>query len=282
MRLDVGPITIAVEVPLRQLRVTVAENDSGVTADLVFTGSHDPVTEPRFTRRSGPRLIMDYTRMTQNGRWIGWIGNGDQRITLSADVIGTRDRSWGIRPVGRADSQPAQGGMRQFWWLWTPAHVGDNALFFHSNDDEAGQPWNRRAVLVARDGTAQEFDATKISVTYRPGTRRVDSLSVALNADTHVTMTPRATLFAMSGLGYLHPEWGHGIDHGGAVQTHDSFSTNSIEAGADLLSLHVQVLADVVLTQGGEAQRGVGIIEQMFIGPHGPSGLTGLLDPFAA
>ena len=46
-----------------------------------------------------------------------------------------------------------------------------------------------------------------------------------------------------------------------------------------MLNLHIQAMADAVLTIDGVAHRGVGVVEQLFIGPHAASGLSGLLDP---
>ena len=103
--LTVGPITVTIIEPLEKLGLTVTGNDSPVTAAIQFTARHHPIEEPRFTRRDGPRLMMDYTRLTQNGDWSGTITVDGQDIDI-AGCQGTRDRSWGIRPIGAADSQP--------------------------------------------------------------------------------------------------------------------------------------------------------------------------------
>src|SRR3546814_6514243 len=72
-----------------------------------------------------------------------------ERIAIGTDWTGTRDRSWGIRPVGTSEPQPPpEGNFNQFFWLWTPCNFADRSLFFHSNDDGDGHPWNRRAVIV--------------------------------------------------------------------------------------------------------------------------------------
>ncbi|MFP4004289.1 MAG: hypothetical protein ACLFV8_10975, partial [Alphaproteobacteria bacterium] len=72
-RLDtrVGPISVEVVEPLRALRVRVDDAERGIRAELLFRGRHAAIEEPRFTYRSGPRLVLDYTRMTQNGDWEG-------------------------------------------------------------------------------------------------------------------------------------------------------------------------------------------------------------------
>ena len=44
-------------------------------------------------------------------------------------------------------------------------------------------------------------------------------------------------------------------------------------------NLHVQALSDVTYTDAaGKVRKGRGVLEQLVIGPHGPSGFTGLLD----
>ena len=57
--LQVGPIALTVEEPLQRLRLSVAAPERGVAAELVFAGRAFPIEEPRFTRRIGPRTLLD-------------------------------------------------------------------------------------------------------------------------------------------------------------------------------------------------------------------------------
>ena len=280
--LEVGPIRIEVVKPLEMLRIIVESGDSPVTAELTFTGRHKPVEEPRFTRRQGPRMFMDYTRMTQNGGWSGAIAIGGKRFELDAGAHwGTRDRSWGIRPVGAPDSQPPpMGALPQFFWLWAPLNFADFASFFHSNDDGKGIAWNRRAVLDAIGGRRREFDDPVFQTRYRSGTRRIEEFTAYLCAeqDIEFTLRPTGDEFLMSGLGYTHPEWGHGMDHGDAEQAYDSIEPAKA-APNDRLNLHIQAVVDATLKIGKREYAGRGVLEQLLIGPHAPSGFSGLLDP---
>lgn len=280
-RLDlaVGPISIHIDVPLEQLMVKVTANDGPLAAELRFTGRHFPIEEPRFIRRTGTRLFMDYTRMTQNGHWAGWLSCDGTRIDLDKSWTGTRDRSWGIRPVGAPEPQPPpEGNFNQFFWLWTPCNFTDRSLFFHSNDDGDGNPWNRRAVLIGDDGTELHFDDARFTVDWQSGTRRVAAMRADLGAGRHLTLTPGDQVFAMSGLGYTHPIWGHGIDHGGDALAHDSQSANERRWG-NPLAMHIQARVTAELVDGTATHRGVGMLEQLFVGPHAATGLTGLMDP---
>ncbi|WP_338424398.1 hypothetical protein [Sphingopyxis kveilinensis] len=278
--LSVGPIAITIDAPLESLTLDIAPNDGPLAGRLHFAGRHFPIEEPRFTRRNGTRLFMDYTRMTQNGRWSGWLSVGGQRVDVTDGWTGTRDRSWGIRPVGASEPQPPpEGNFAQFFWLWTPCNFADRSIFFHSNDDAAGAPWNRRAVIVADKGTETHFDDARFAVEWQPGTRRIAGLSADLGGDRRLTLTPTGPVFAMSGLGYTHPVWGHGLDHGPELAVaHDALAVEDRGWG-NPLAMHVQALVTADLSEGGTVHRGTGVLEQLFVGPHAPTGLSGLMDP---
>jgi hypothetical protein len=278
--LEVGPIRVTIVEPLQQLRVTVAGNDSGITADLTFTARHAAIEEPRFTRRNGTRLFMDYTRMTQNGGWAGTITGRAGTISFDpGTTFGTRDRSWGIRPVGAPEPQPPpQGNLAQFFWLWTPCNFPGHAVFAHTNDDAAGLPWNRRAVVVPVGGEALDIDEVALDLRYTPGTRRLAEMKVGLGHRGELVLTPGPRTFYMHGLGYTHPVWGHGLDHGPLEVAYDSLDLATLDDNMPG-NMHIQALCSALLRCDGAEHRGQGVLEQLLIGPHAPSGFNGLFDP---
>ena len=120
MELTVGPITIEIVEPLRRLRVEIVRTD-GIAASLEFTGRAPPIEEPRFTYRQGSRLVMDYTRMTQNcaskagGRSMGSVTSSRKARGARAIAVGASDRSdWPIRsrPPGCACRSSSGNGRR--------------------------------------------------------------------------------------------------------------------------------------------------------------------------
>lgn len=285
LNLTVGPLSIEIVQPLKTLRIRVAPNDGALAADITLTTRHDPIEEPRFTRRVGTRAFMDYTRLTQNGAWSGWISVGGTKVTLNpAEHFGTRDRSWGVRPVGKSDSQPpAQGALSQFFWLWTPANFADQVVFCHTNDDAHGRPWNRRAVVEGAGGSNQpavEFEDVSPSYTWRPGSRRIDTLKVRMTShEGEAELRFRTgTHFYMQGIGYTHPEWGHGMDRGPLDVAHETLDLAAVD-DRDPRFMHIQAIAPAELETGGRVHKGIGVVEQLFIGPHEGTGMTGLFDP---
>jgi hypothetical protein len=281
-RLDthVEPIAVVVEAPLERLRVTIGPNEAGIEADLLFTARAAPIEEPRFTRRVGSRTLMDVTRMTQNGTYSGWIGVDGRRHDVGG-MAGTRDRSWGIRPVGAPDTQlPAPFVSPQFFWLWAPLNFPDHQLYFHTNDDGDGLPWNRSMVLVGPDGGERKARDVRSTLTFKPGTRHASAAlvegatadgPVRLEMDVHDT-------FFMQGIGYGHPTRAHGTFHG----PHSVHAETIETAGADEGSLplnHIQALVTARLTlPDGKVEQGRGVLEQLIIGPHAPSGFKELFD----
>jgi hypothetical protein len=279
MDIAVGPLSIEVVEPLKTLRVRVAENEHGIAADLTFHARALPVEEPRFTYRIGPRTLLDYTRLTQNGAYEGFIELHGQRIAIARDeVLGTRDRSWGIRPIGMSDPQAvAPPRMPQFYWLWAPLNFADRFMLYHNNADGDGVPWNTAAV-VGELGDARPMHTRdcRSAIAYKSGTRHARNATIEA-AGWRAELTTRFH-FYMSGIGYGHPEWGHGMYRGDSALGYDALELAGVNEN-DLRYQHIQAIVDARLTGPDGERRGMGVLEQLAIGPFAPHGLTGIVDP---
>ncbi len=283
METRVGPLHVEVVEPLQSLRVRVESNEHGISADLVFRARAVAIEEPRFTYRSGPRTIMDYTRLTQNGSYDGWIEVKGRRIDIDSRYLGTRDRSWGVRPVGAPDSQavaPARAG--QFYWLWAPMNFDDRVTLYHNNADGDGKPWNTHAVMAPTGaGEVEHMTACSSEIAYKSGTRHTRTAAIALTDERggayRIELTPQWN-FYMSGLGYTHPEWGHGRLHGELRVAYDAYETAKVNT-KEFHFLHVQAFCQAVLTgPDGLKREGRGVLEQLVIGPYKPAGFTSMTD----
>ncbi|MEM0985818.1 MAG: hypothetical protein AAGJ32_06195 [Pseudomonadota bacterium] len=286
MNTKVGGLSISVIEPLNRIALKLEETE-GLALDVTFEGRAFPVEEPRFTHRQGPRMLIDCTRMTQNGNWSGHLRIDGETVEIDGrNWRGTRDRSWGVRPIGAPDPQPLTPAQPpQFYWIWTPLNFDDRSVYFHVNDDGAGQSWNTRAKIV-RDGAGQgedsEMAACRADVTYVQGSRRAERASLTFTDSEGrglgVDIVPKAT-FLMKGIGYGHETLRHGAYQGEQLST-----VREVLKPAELHwqmpeNLHIQALSDVILTdEDGYQHRGMGSFEQLFIGPHAPSGWTDVLD----
>jgi len=299
-RLDtqVGPIGVDVIEPLQRLRVTVADEARGLHADLVFTGRVPVQEEPRFTRRVGTQLVMDSTRLTQNGTWSGSIRWGDHVIELEPEQWwGTRDRSWGVRGIGERDPQPnpEAGDGFQFYWLWAPINWADCATFYHLNDDEHGRPWNTHGVVVPQSeqppSSALEHSPMPEQVTeqegmalvsseldFIPGTRHAREARLRFEHNSgsvsEIVMRPRFHWY-MKGVGYGHDSFAHGTYHGELDSLYEHYPLAEVD---DATNLHIQAICDTTMSGDLGVREGRGVLEQLIVGPHSPSGFVELMD----
>jgi hypothetical protein len=281
-RLDtrVGPIEIEVIEPLEVLRLLIDSTAHGIKADLRFNARVNAIEEPRFTRRAGSMMLMDYTRLTQNGTYQGWLELDGKRFD-AAQMLGTRDRSWGIRSVGMGDPQQnPYADAQQFYWLWAPFNFDDCATFYHLNDDAQGTPWNTSGAIAVPGGETRVMSRVHSELTFTPGTRHAATAHIELADDAGTTSTLDFSPqwhFYMTGLGYGHPEWGHGLYHGDLDVGFDRFALADMAPG-DPGSLHIQAFGTATLTDAQGTRTGAGVLEQLIIGPHAPSGFKETLD----
>jgi hypothetical protein len=71
--MQVGPLACDVREPLRELRFTLDDNESGLTFDLTFAATLEPILEGKFFQGSRARTTYDAIRYVQHGRASGEI-----------------------------------------------------------------------------------------------------------------------------------------------------------------------------------------------------------------
>jgi hypothetical protein len=280
---NVGPIRVEIVEPLHTHRITVDAAAEGLRAELLFERRSPPVEEPHFFQRAGTRTFFDYTRLTQFGRWRGWVEVDGERIEVAPeDFVGSRDRSWGVRPVGeRVQTGAPPTTPPQFFWLWAPVNFGTFATHFDVNDFADGRRWHEFG-CVARDGTGEADVSRTVDwrVEWRPGTRWANRFEYDLVGwDDSVSTIRLEPLyeFHMSGIGYGHPEWSHGTWKGESATAGQRLAL-PVDSPTRQDMIHVQAVCTATFVGAdGTSDRGIGILEQLAIGPH-PTGLTGIFD----
>ena len=281
----VGPIRVEIVEALHIIDVFVDAPQQGLRAELRFTSRSRAIEEPHFFQRIGVRTFFDYTRLTQFGGWSGWIEiDGDRTEVLSVEFCGSRDRSWGIRPVGEAAPTGAPVGEPQFFWLWAPVNFATLATHFDVNEYGDGRRWHEVGAVALDGNEAAMMRSVDYRIEWEPGSRWARSFSYDLidwNGEVHtVSMVPVAT-FMMRGIGYGHPERTHGRWLGEAVVAGERI-TLPVANPCDRDTVHIQALCTAEYRRpDGSIEVGTGILEQLALGVH-PTGLTGILDPYAA
>ncbi len=283
----VAPVSIEVLEPMRIVRVVVEPNDTGIEVDLVFRARNAALEEPPMLMYRDERLIMETSRFTQFGMWEGFVVAGDQRTEVSAQTCyGIRDRSWGVRPIGEFQPgvPPSPPGV---FWMWAPSHFDDFCTHFGIFEDPKGRRFYTNAAIVPAWKPETKFDVysedgvERVSriereIEWRKGTRRASRVVVTMYPDLGDPLTIEylpELVFQMQGIGYGHPEYGHGFWQGEhalhGLSVHVAEADPLVPAG-----IHVHQLC---LTRSGDRE-GIGLCEQLVYGPHEPSGFKELLD----
>jgi hypothetical protein len=105
----VGPLSVEIIEPFRQLRFVLGENESGIAFDFTWHGTMEPILEGRHFEVSRARATYDAIRYVQLGRASGTMIGAGQEFTLTPDAWwGERDHSWGTRPIPRITGAPPE------------------------------------------------------------------------------------------------------------------------------------------------------------------------------
>jgi hypothetical protein len=283
----IGPVTIEIVEPLRVNRIVVDAAELGIAADVTYQARTAAFEEPRQTRYAGTRLVMDLTRLTQWGGWTGTVDAGGDRLDLgAATTYGTKDRSWGIRPVGGPVPGAPERRPPQIFFLWAPLHFDDRCVHYMVFEDATGHRWFETGVVLpvleegeptwGPDAAGEPLAGGDHHVRWAPGLRRSQGATLDLRhrgGETEAIELEPLLTFRMRGIGYSHPEWGHGHWHDELAVGSDEHKVEDLDT-LDPTCLHVQQVVRVTARDG----RGMGVLEQIVFGPHAPSGFRELLD----
>ena len=113
-------------------------------------------------------------------------------------------------------------------------------------------------------------------IRWEKGTRRAASAEIRLQpctGDELVIELEPLLRFQMLGIGYLHPEWGHGVYKGELEIGGESWKLDDLDPLA-VQNNHVQLMVRARL---GDLE-GFGVLEQILFGPYAPGGFTEILD----
>jgi hypothetical protein len=274
----VGPHRVEVLEGLRRLRISCAPNEWGVSYDLTFEGVTFPYQEPRFYRRLGPRVVQDYLRMTQCGRWRGHIIVAGKRFEVEPQGWwGARDHSWGIRPVGEPEGRTAlqANAPRTFFWNWSPQQYPDFCLMYTVSENQDGSRWHEAGGILSPYSEGKEpvlFTSVRHDLRLTPGTRTFAGGTLTLKAEDgrelRVTGRP-LTLFHMSGIGYQ-GEWRHGTYRGPLAVEGDRWDLNDPDTVRRISGLH-EVLCEWQIENG---PTGYGVFEFLCAGLYDPYGFA--------
>jgi hypothetical protein len=166
-------------------------------------------------------------------------------------------------------------------------HWKDRCTHFGVFEDGDGRMWHWYGAIVpvyespddipgVEDPGLEPMAAVEHHLVYEPGTRRAKSGRITLVSKAgrrHEIELEPLLCFRMKGIGYMHPEWGHGRWKGELAIGGESWKCDDV----DPIALENQHIQQVMRARLGDEQ-GIGVLEQICLGPHARYGFRELLD----
>ncbi|CAN5683031.1 hypothetical protein BH09ACT8_BH09ACT8_52290 [soil metagenome] len=278
----VGAYRLEVCEPLHKIRIIVEETE-GIAADLTWDGLFDVVQEQPHIMRAGSRVTLDAQRFAQLGTWSGSLAIDGEEIAVDpATWIGTRDRSWGIRPIGEAEpaGRPADPPFEGMWWLYVPMAFDDFAVVMIIQEAPDGYRSLNDCTRIFKDGRVEQLGWPRVKIHYRSGTRIPTGATIEATAGDgsalRFDVESKLPVPIHVGGGYGgDSDWIHGVWKGENFTerlTYDMTDPAIIaRAGFGVID---HVGRAVCTDSNGIAREGWGLFEHGALGRHDPSGFA--------
>ncbi|MCA1833237.1 MAG: hypothetical protein ABR548_07565 [Actinomycetota bacterium] len=269
--LSVGPFRIEVLEGLRRLRFVLEANEWGLDFDLTWDGFDPAHLEPRHLDRSFGRVVIDTSRFAQTGSWSGVLHSAGRTYEVAPDRWqGSRDRSWGVRPIGEPEPPGIHGTqmLPGFFWIYAPFRAGDRAMYFVTQERPDGERILEEASFVrsfaSGGGEPAPIGRPEHELTFIEGTREIER-AVLRFGDFEVRVTPLLRMHVGIGTGYgFDADWRHGMYQGALVVQGKTWDLTT-QAGQDAMYGLVDSVARFDLPDG---TTGFGLFEYLVLGPY--------------
>ena len=271
--ISVGPFSIDVIEPLQVLRVVIEPGDYPVSMDLTFTGRTRAIEEPRQYLRSKGRVVFDTQRLAQCGDWKGTITIDGKTFTVNSG-IGSRDRSWGVRPVGEPEPAGIREGILTLPGMWNyfPMQFDDHTIYYicHEGPDGVRHLVQADRVWTDPEREVEELGHAEWHHTFEPGTRLITHSTISFpEVGLTIECEPVVTNWVSIGTGYgIDQDWRHGMYQGEDV----------VVQGLTLDVEEVRAIAQYGIVDHGarftyDGNVGYGLLEHGFFGAFPKVGL---------
>jgi len=226
MDTSVGPFRIEVQEPLRRLRFVLEPNEHGIAYDLVWNAAIPAFLEPRQYIRKYGRVLFDTQRFFQTGTWSGKLEVKGETFDVTPDRWkGTRDRSWGVRPVGEAEPPGIRQGEGQMvgMWNYAPMQFDDYSILYMVQEEPDGKRTIEESMRVWNDPSREPEWLGRPEYEHQlacGGARMIEAPSLlhfpeAPGGGFSVKVTPLTHCFVAVGTGYgMDSDWRHGMYQG--------------------------------------------------------------------
>ncbi|WP_454629935.1 hypothetical protein [Bradyrhizobium cenepequi] len=266
---EVGGLKIEVVEGMNLHRLTLANNPSGVSFSLEFRASFPPAQEKQNYREREGIVEEDLARVSQFGRWQGWIAVDGKRFEVTPQTWwGQRDRSWGLRSEMRTDeTRPPVATHRNFFWTWSMFQFEQSALSVFLKERSPGKPHYLSGTEFQReaDGSISRREVTAFDHKIEWADDQLgQTIAIADFTFTFERGDPRRVrahglptrFYLKAGMYGGLQGWAHGDDRGEHYVAHDIWDLDDAPTRAI-----ARTLSDHVLRLESDGKTGFGISE---------------------
>ena len=193
-RPDVGPITVEVVRPLREIRLRLDEPGLPVSFDLSYRSRFPAIPTERNVIEQDGRVVTDYMNFFQPGVYSGTVSidGVDRRIV---DRAGFRDRGWGLR---KHEGSPARGLV-----VFCACELPDASLYVLVYETASGRRVFTNGWMIEEGGVADLVDGVEHDLTFQERLLQhgVFSLRFASGRTATLSFEVRNRIF-MTAIGY--------------------------------------------------------------------------------
>ncbi|MFT3853337.1 MAG: hypothetical protein QM733_11450 [Ilumatobacteraceae bacterium] len=165
-RLEAGAFSYEIVEPFKTWKINLAENDSGLEVDVVYTARHQPWEFAHIYAESEGRAIHDFQHIHQSGSYIGHVTVDGETIDVTG-FVGQRDRTWGLRE-------------RLEFWIWMCVQFDDRSLSLYHFEDSHGNVQYTDGGLCFADRVGPRISSVKHDISFEPGTKRLSAATLNL------------------------------------------------------------------------------------------------------
>jgi hypothetical protein len=196
--------------------------------------------------------------------------------------IGTRDRSWGIRPIGepepagRPDDPPFEG----MWWLYVPMAFDDFGVVLIIQENQHGFRSLNDCTRIWKDGSVEQLGWPRVKIHYRSGTRIPTGATIEATAfdggPVYFDVESKLPVPIHVGGGYGgDSDWLHGVWKGDNFTERLTYDmTDPAIVGRAGFGVIDHVGRAVCRDADGVEREGWGLFEHGALGRHDPSGFA--------
>ncbi len=186
-----GSLSFSVVEPLKAWRLEVADEANGIKGSLVFR-ERCPLYEFSLIHwQNGDNLVVNQLHYTQAGVYEGSLTIGGRTFT---DLIGMRDRSWGVRDMARVP-----------FWAWISAQFEEFCVSAWLWETPEGEVIHADGAIIHESGEVQPVTKIEHELELWPGTKRPRAgcfqLTIADGKVETLTASEIETIFLAPGMG---------------------------------------------------------------------------------